>query len=156
MNAHFRLALKSDRERQFVQEVRTSALLWNEGPETVAELLRVTDEIRRSGLALDFERRQRIFHAVYSRLGRRDEATLLALLPPGDHLVTFRWLVAGRNENGNAELSYFHGRLTEAAGDCETAASLYRALLAQDTSFESRAKAGLARCEQRSTAASSR
>jgi hypothetical protein len=87
---------------------------------------------------------------VYSRLARGDESTLLALLSPEDQLLTFRWLVDGRDLDENAELSYMRARLTEASGDFSSAASQYRALIAQDTSLEARARAGLARCEQRS------
>jgi hypothetical protein len=149
INPHFQLALKSGRERPFVQNLRVYALLWVETPETTAELLRVADEMRRAGDSLDADLRRRIASAVYSRLGRNDELTVLALLPPGDQLLTFRWLVEGRDLSSDAALAYFRARLTEANGEFDAAATQYRALIAQDTRFDERAKAGLARCEQR-------
>lgn len=148
MNQHFDVALKSGRERPFVQNFRVSALIWAETPESMAELLRVADQMRRAGEALNSNLRSRICTEVYSRLGKKDESTLLAILPPGDHLVTFHWLLDGRNTDDNAELAYFRARLTEANGEFEPAAKYYRALIAQDTTMEERAKAGLARCER--------
>jgi hypothetical protein len=64
LNDHFQLALKTGRERAFVQDLRVSALLWNENPATMAELLRVADEMRRAGDPLDSERRRRILSRV--------------------------------------------------------------------------------------------
>jgi hypothetical protein len=148
MNRHFALALKSGRERQFVQDFRVSALIWAETPESAAELLRVSDEMRRAGESLDYTMRRAICNQVYWQFGRKDEAKLLSLLPPGDHLVTFRWLVEGRKGDDDAVLAYFRARLMEATGDVEAAATQYRALLAQDTSMEQPAKAGLERCER--------
>jgi hypothetical protein len=151
MNRHFKLALTSGREREFVQHMRVTALIRAETSEARAELLRVMDEMRRAGDVLASTTRPRARTTIYSRLSVSDEAALLPILPPADQLATFRWLVDAREIAQSAELSYFHARLIEGTGNLDEAASQYRALLTQDIPrFEERAKAGLARCEQRS------
>ena len=71
----------------------------------------------------------------------------LAALPAADHLATFRWLVEGRDLSRSPIESYYLARLTEAAGDCAGATTLYRPLLSLNSTFEEKIKAGLARCE---------
>ena len=149
INQHFQLALKSGRERPYVQSMRVAALLWPDSPARQAELLRVADEMRRAGDMLAADYRARVSHEIYLRLGRTDETSVLALLPPAEHLLTFHWLVEGRKVEDNAGLWYFRARLTEAVGDFEPAAAHYRGLLRLNSVFEERVKSGLARCEQR-------
>jgi hypothetical protein len=145
---HFALALESRRERAYVQNLRIAALLWTYTRETAAELLRVADQMRKAGEPLATTSRRNICNAVYSRLGSEDEAAVLSALPLPDQLATLRWLLEDRKDE-SADLTYFRARLTEAAGDPETAASQYRALLAINPSRVARVEAGLARCEQR-------
>jgi hypothetical protein len=119
--------------------------------EAKTELLRAMDEMRRSGDNLDAGTRRRARNQIYLGLRASDEPALLAILPPDDHHLTFRWLVTGNEIAQSAELSYYDARLMEAAGNFDDAAKQYRALITQDIPrFEERVKAGLARCEQRS------
>jgi hypothetical protein len=149
LKPHFVLALSTGRERAFVQDLRVVTLLNTTDADAISELLRVADEMRRKGDALDLVQRKRILSEVYSGFGRRDETKLLALLSPADHLLTFEWLVTDLDLENNPEYAYFHARLTEATGDDVKAAEGYRKLVALDISHLERAKAGLARCEQR-------
>lgn len=86
INQHFQLALKSGQEPTFVQEYRIVTLLSSETPDTTTELLRVADEMRRAEDPLNPGRRSNICSAVYWRLGRKAETTVLSVLPPADHL----------------------------------------------------------------------
>jgi hypothetical protein len=131
--------------------MRVTELIRAETSEARAELLRVMDEMRRAGYVLASTTLPRALTTFYSRFSASDESALLPILPQADQLATFRWLVDAREIAQSAELSYFHARLIEGTGNLDEAASQYRALLTQDIPrFEERAKAGLARCEQRS------
>ena len=146
---YFVLALSSGRDRPFVTSMRVSTLLALRDVEATSELVRVADEMRRKGDALDLPLRKKILWEAYTQLGRSDEIKLLSLLPPPDHLLTFQWLVEGLNLEQDAHLAYFHARLTEAVGDDAKAAEAYRKLLAEDVADRERVQAGLKRCEQR-------
>ena len=143
----FRIALTTGRERPFVQRMRLSALTWQGTREAGIEPVRVADEMRRNHEPLDLALRLEIVRNAYSRPTWNAEPALLAVLPAPDHLATFRWLIEGRDVSSSPIESYYLARLTEAAGDCGGAAALYRPLLALNTSFHERIKAGLARCE---------
>lgn len=146
---HFVLALSSGRERAFVTTMRVTTLLATREPDATTELLRAADEMRRKGDVLDVSLRKRILWEAYTQMGRRDEIKLLSMLPPADHLLTFQWLVEDLDLDQDAHLAYFQARLTEAVGDDTKAAEGYRKLIAEGASDHERAKAGLARCEQR-------
>ena len=146
---YFVLALSSGRERAFVTTMRVTTLLAAKNLDATSELVRVADEMRRKGDVLDLSLRKNILWEAYTQMGRGDEIRLLSLLPPADHLLTFQWLVEGLDLDQDAHLAYFSARLTEAVGDDTKAAEDYRKLLAADITDRERAKAGLARCEQR-------
>jgi hypothetical protein len=143
----FRIALTSGRERDFVQRTRLAALQWYGTREADIERVRVADEMRRNHEPLDPAYRLEIVTGNYPRWGREAEPALLAALPAADHLATFRWLVEGRDLSRSPIESYYLARLTEAAGDCAGATTLYRPLLSLNSTFEEKIKAGLARCE---------
>ena len=144
--AHFRIALKAGREREFVRRTQMSALTLSKNLEGASERLRVADEMRRNQEPFDTDMRSGVFRAVYDAYGLENEQELLALLPARDHLETFRFLTEG-SDTTSAAHGYFLARLTEATGDFSKAMSLYRELLARRSSYEQRIKAGLARCK---------
>lgn len=149
LKPHFVLALSSGRERAYVLDMRVAALLIARTEEATLELLRVADEMRRKGDALDLALRKSILTELYFSFGRTDEAKVLKPLSPTDHLATFEWLLDGIDVKVSADYAYFQARLIEATGDDTKAAELYRELLEQDIARPERVRAGLARCEQR-------
>ncbi len=147
VKARFRLALSTARERAFVQHIRIAALDWLRTPASALEMIRMADEMRRNHEDLPSDDRGRVYSAAYVYVGRDDGSALLEVLPPKDHLATFRWLVEGSDIRGSAVKSYYLARLSEAAGDYAAAVAGYRELLKEDTTYNDKAKAGLARCE---------
>jgi hypothetical protein len=89
--AHFDAALQSGRERPFVRTLQLGAMVTSESG--AADALRVLDQMRQGGEALEADRRSRIWSHLYGRAYREDDARrLLAALPPEDGLKTFLWL----------------------------------------------------------------
>ena len=155
LRERFRIALTTGRERAYVQRTRLAALKWHGTREADVERVRVADEMRRNNEPVEMASRLEIVRDAYPRGGTDAEPAVLAVLPAADHLATFRWLVEGRDLRGSPVESYYLARLTEGVGDCAGAAALYRPLLALDSTFQEKIKAGLARCEQRPGAMSS-
>ena len=149
IHAQFAAALRGGRERELVQEFRIHALSFWNGAELPREYLLIADELRRNREDLPLKLRRMIFREAYLFLGRRNEAALLAILAPADHLATLQWIGEGDEKSDTAIKDYLLARFTEAAGDTARAAKLYRAQLGKDSVFEPRIEAGLARCEAR-------
>lgn len=146
---NFALALRANRERAYVQQMHVQALLVARSDEAIMELVRIADEMRSKSEPLSLEWRKRILFEAYFGSRLNEEAKLLKLLPPAQHLLTFEWLLTDLDLEQNPDYAYFQARLTEATGDDATAVELYRKLLEKDISSADRAKAALARCEQR-------
>ena len=89
---HFDAALKSGRDRAFVRTLQLGAMLGNNS--LVSDTLRVLDQMRQGGEALDADRGERIWSSIYGGAYRESDARrLLASLPPDDGLKTFLWLL---------------------------------------------------------------
>jgi hypothetical protein len=94
-NAHFRSALESRREREWVRHIQISAWLNGNSIGWYAELTRAANAARVSGDALSSRQRNRIVRAYTRALGReRSREELLAALPLAQHVDTLLWLGA--------------------------------------------------------------
>ncbi len=144
---HFRAALRGDRERQYVQELRIAALDWLGNSDASRALIRVANEARLSGDSLSAELRRKVAQSGYGRLARNHDDDFLNACPPQQNLETFRWVCDPRELEQSPIFAYILARLTEANGQLEAAAGLYRALVAGESNLRDRAAAGLARCE---------
>jgi hypothetical protein len=144
---HFAVALESGRERDYVRTLQVSALLqsytnvWIEDTERQAEGIRVASEMRTGGEKLPKGwgggRFKGQLWAIYhfGFVASDEQASLLAALPPAEHLATFRWLFPeddldpDRGSPSLFDLLYVRAQLEEAAGDHAAALASYRRVL---------------------------
>ncbi|HEV2493420.1 MAG TPA: hypothetical protein VG204_10180 [Terriglobia bacterium] len=129
---HFSAALASGRERSYVRGLQLSALLNLERPDAEAELVRVANEMRKSGESIPERDRNRILDDY--EMAFHDHHALVALLsalPPADAEATFVWLDAGRGDEPqlkNWRRDFVAANLKEIAGDRTEALSTYQSL----------------------------
>ena len=96
--ARFQRALASGREREYVRWLQLVALMLFSDAPLEFEAVRVANEMRGNGEPVptnDAERRvwSKCWNLYYHHLlGGTQQATFLAILPPAEHLATFRWL----------------------------------------------------------------
>jgi tetratricopeptide (TPR) repeat protein len=128
-NQHFAEALKSGRQRPYVQELWMWALVDREDRDSVLELIRVADETRRNHGVIQAELRRRVFETVYPlNVSKELTERIVSVIPPTDHLRTFAWLEEGSGLDNDRRYRFYHARLAEAAGNLSDALSEYRAL----------------------------
>ena len=94
----FQRALASGREREYVRWLQLVALMLFSDAPLEFEAVRVANEMRGNGEPVptnDAERRvwSKYWNLYYHHLlGGTQQAAFLAILPPAEHLATFRWL----------------------------------------------------------------
>jgi hypothetical protein len=133
--SHFATALKSGRERAFVRHMQVSALLWFHTPELEDELIRVVNDIRRSGERMpvgypDRPDTSRVWDVYYARLiSGSDRERFLSAIESADHVATLKWLFDGKDFPNPYQYQYVLAQLEEAAGQRESAIAAYKATL---------------------------
>lgn len=132
---HFSAALASGRERPYVRELQISAWLNREGePEAEAALLRVANDMRKSGESMRNSYRRRLRGDIEVKFEERQElAQVLSALPPADMAATFEWLgpAAGDASDEAWKLeadAFVRANLSEMSGDRNQAVAAYGAL----------------------------
>src|SRR5262249_37626592 len=92
--SHFSAALATGRVHSYVRELQIAALTDGNSAEKDAAALRVADDMRKSGEALDPSLRRRIFWNNFtSQFHSRDRlASSLSVLSPQDTEATYDWL----------------------------------------------------------------
>ena len=144
---HFSIALKSGRDRKFVRRLQLSALQGDDA-ESVVEIVRALDEMRKNEETLERREKERLASHVYFMCRREVLEQLSSILPASEHLATYEWLLRDtRREDLGRD--FWWGRLAEAAGDCEKALSHYRAIHARFSDFVlgQELNDGIKRCE---------
>lgn len=147
--AHFAAAIESSRERDFVNRFQIAALQWFSSSDNSIELIRVCNQIRQRGESLPEQTRSRLLSGIYYTDRREILAGLATILPADQHLATFRWLLQGfdvQGPNASNVNRFFLARLSEAAGDCETALSIYTSLPEMTTEWQAEIEHGIDRC----------
>ncbi len=149
---HFSAALETGREREYLRYLEVSALLqtytnvWIENPERQREVIRVVNAMRTGketrpkgwGPGSFKGKVWAIYH--FGFVAEDERASLLAALPPADHLATFRWLfpeddlATDRGEYWLFEYLFFLAQVEEYGGDRAGALASYRRLLGEFTS----------------------
>lgn len=130
---HFQAALASGRERVFVRNFQLAALLYYRGRDGQIEALRVADEMRNSGEAVDAVSRERLWSRVYSSelmLRGSQRETFMAALHNAGNPATFAWLYPQDQTRDDRKTPwlFFMASLEEAAGDRDAARLRYAAL----------------------------
>jgi tetratricopeptide (TPR) repeat protein len=131
---HFSAALASGRARPYVRRLQVSALHDASGPETVSELLRVADEMRKKGESLEPAQRNMLFEDIFVyNLGHHDEfINELSALKDEDVEATYDWLNSEQDgERRRLMRSFVVASLGEIAGHRDEALSRYRSLKQQ-------------------------
>lgn len=144
---HFSAALQSGREREYLRHLQVSALLqtytnmWIADPERQKEALRVANEVRTGGETTPkgwgtSSLRRKLWSIYHFGFVAGDEqAPLLDVLPPAEHLALFRWLfleddlATGQGGPMLFDYLYVRAQLEEQGGDRAGALASYRRLL---------------------------
>ncbi len=95
---HFAAALESGRARPFVRELQLAAYRNVRSPENDAELLRVSNEMRKQGETMQPRERSDIYNEIFF-FDLDDGAELVQVLravTPEDALATYDWLSSGQ------------------------------------------------------------
>jgi HEAT repeat protein len=155
--AHFDAALKSGRERQYVRPLMVSALLDHRSEESVRELVRLANEMRKYHEVMEEDQRQRVIAEAYWSRWRETLAMVSSAIPPvlaSEHLATLTWLAEG-SDKLEGYRGFFTARLTELTGDLKKALLLYRTLKVNQafgySQVEDEVEKGIARCNTQST-----
>jgi tetratricopeptide (TPR) repeat protein len=125
----FEAALATGRARQYVRGLQLSALFNRRSEEAEDEAVRVANEMRKGSETLGA--RERFFPIYYDRVrAPQPSAAFLTLLPPEEHLATFRWLFdAGTLDEGRRLVAqYWLATLEEASGQPREALQEFRSL----------------------------
>lgn len=130
---HFSAALASGRNREYVRNLQLGALLYRYNDETDKVLLRLANEMRKSGETVtDQQRFDMLQCTIIYRIDRRDRlVAILSTLPAEEAQTTFDWLVTRMNPwFGQKDLFslFINANLLEMAGDHEKALNIYRNL----------------------------
>ena len=128
---HFSAALASGRVRPYVRNLQVSALNNSRAPETISELLRVANEMRKNGESLNAEQRHRLFEDIFAYdLGNHDDYMReLSALKAEDVEATYDWLTGQEDERRKRFMrSFVMANLSEIAGNREEALSKYKSL----------------------------
>lgn len=150
---HFTAALRAARspeDRRFVRNFQLAALLnWDD--EFVPQIVRVLDEMRRSGQALEPQQRARMAASVYQAGFERLWPQMSSVLSPAEHLATFIWLTDAKDREDNAAYRIIYARLTSESGDPSRAIRLYQNILSDSPFLRPTMKAALQQEIQRAS-----
>jgi hypothetical protein len=132
---HFSSALASGRRRDFVRLLQFAALENCPNGECDAEIIHVANDIRKENGTIDADTVHRIYSNYYGRVFSPEPHTnrFLNVIPPAEHLATFRWLFDGLefdDSESKLRMGYL-ATLEEAAGQNEEALANYRTLRAK-------------------------
>jgi hypothetical protein len=127
---HFAAAVATHKDGDYVRRLQLSALLLHSSDECQEETVRVTNEMRKEGRAINLHTKTRIWGGYYFRLGHTEpsSARFINAVPPAEHVLTYRWLFDGAdfNESNSADHAYYLAVLEEAAGQREDALANFR------------------------------
>jgi hypothetical protein len=124
---HFDVAVKSDRDGLWARNLQIAALLLYYQPAKEREAVRAANAMRLERIPVqDANRLWSVYEQALLRGAEIEK--FLALMPPDDHVVTFKWLFPEDSFSGSklAMHRFMLGRLEEAAGHRETALASYQ------------------------------
>ena len=130
---HFKAALATGRVHDYVRGLQLAALENHNSPEHDIEQLRVADEMRKAGEAMQPRNRHDIFWRVFTaNMHSPDFSKVLTVLSPADTEATYDWLDDTKaNEGKPSARAFTMAGLKEATGDRDGALSAYKELKKQ-------------------------
>jgi tetratricopeptide (TPR) repeat protein len=128
---HFHTAVRTGRARPFVRQLEVGGLVYLDVPGDRAELIRVSNEMRKSGEDLDPEERSRVLSwcCALGVTNHQELVEALGAVPNDEAWQTFLWLEAGSSEDQkeqNLHRQFIHANLLEPGGMSDAALSAYR------------------------------
>jgi len=140
---HFEIALKSDRDREFVANLTLAALLGSSRNDAVRASLNFLDLLRTMGVPVSvpaLERAKQLFRPIASQdpqNGARKLAVLVQHMPADSLRRLYGWidsLLPPQRGSEGAARRFIAGRLAEETGDTDAALAAYRAIAADGDS----------------------
>jgi hypothetical protein len=129
---HFSAALVSGRHRDFVRSMQFAALFNCPNDECNEEIIRVANDVRKEHGEVEADDRGKIFFIYYRKmlLTKSESRQFLNVVPPAEHLATFRWLFDGLDldESKSLQRKCYLAEIQEAAGQKEEALANFRAV----------------------------
>lgn len=148
----FAKAVAANRERPFVRGMQVSALMNRSGVDARVELVKVANDMRKSGEPIDGRLRRELRTVYHAALGDRALSDrLIGAMPPAEQLVVVETVKAGSSPAAGSDdsLDVARALLEEAAGQPASALETWRAVRANQTEANSplarRADASIAR-----------
>lgn len=136
---HFSAALVTGRQREFVRRLQMAALFNCPNDECDEEIIRVANDVRKEHGKVDADGLDKIFFIYYHKMlsSKSEMKDFLKVIPPAEHLATFRWLFDEVNldEAKSLQRTYYLAELQEAAGQNADALENYRAVRAKSAKY---------------------
>ena len=131
---HFRVAVAQDKERPLVRRMQVGVLVYPRDAEARSELIRVVNDMRRNGEALDAGQRRRIlttYDPVVNTAGELQQT--LSAVPPADAWATYLWLDDQKADGSDAEWQrmrrdFIHAGILELEGKRQEALDAFQEL----------------------------
>jgi tetratricopeptide (TPR) repeat protein len=128
--AHFATALKTGKVRPFVRGCQLQSMMYNDTPGVPGELIRVANEIRKSGEPIGDANRGRI-HSYYSTTIGEDSQLreVVSAVPPDESWATYRWVCPSDNPPDSQEARFIRANIDEVSGKKAEALQIYQELV---------------------------
>jgi tetratricopeptide (TPR) repeat protein len=132
--AHFRAAVATNKARPLVREMQLGVLVYPNDRETRVALIRLADEMRRNGEAIDDHTRSRILSSYSPTVNSGEElSATLSAVPPADAWATYLWLnsppVNGSSDKyKQVQNDFIHACILEIGGDRGAALAAFQTL----------------------------
>jgi len=132
---HFHLAVASGRARPFVRRLQLGALIYLDKPGSRAELVRVANDMRKNGEAMDAGSRNRILAFCFDPIVTRHNELIesLSAVPNDEARKTYDWLRVRESsddaeDSENLQSEFIDANLLELSGKREESLAKYRDL----------------------------
>ena len=124
------VAVSSGRARPFVRRLQIGGLMSSEEPGAPAELVRVTNDMRKSGEALDESERARISNFCFAAGMSNHKALgkVLSAAPSDEVWSTYLWLDSRNSGEDSVAHRFIQANLMEVSGKREEALAQFRTL----------------------------
>lgn len=116
-NRHFALALKSGQDKKYVRDLIFAAFGNKQGVEYQAQIIKLVNDIRKSGETMGFADRKNILEHAYYPYRAQIVEKVNKLISAKDHLDTFVYLTEGMDINSWAYLEDAWGQLKNTGGE---------------------------------------